>query len=112
MIKTTTRTFVLGAMVALAGCAGQTQQAKVATTVVAAEQALTVAYELGDIYAKLPRCGSVGATKLCSDQAMLDKMVALGRKASAAVAAARNNEALVGEAWTAISAFQSAIPKS
>ena len=98
----------------LTGCASSgapvTGQAVAAKGVVAAEQTLTLAYQAGDVYARLPRCGTAGASVVCSDPMVLAKMVVYGRKATDALAVARQNESMVGAAWTAITDFQNMIP--
>jgi hypothetical protein len=82
----------------------------VASEIAAAEVSLTMAQDLALIYAKLPRCG--GKANVCSDQATVDKLKSLNRTAYTAVHAAMNNEALIADAFVAISTFSSAIPKS
>jgi hypothetical protein len=80
----------------------------VSSTVLGAEQTLTLLERAADVYVKLPRCGS-GAS-LCSDSGIVKKIRELDIKAYDAVMAARNNEALAGMAWAAVNAFKAVVP--
>jgi hypothetical protein len=93
---------------ALTACASPGVSAKVDAAVVG----LTTAESLALIYTKLPRCTTPSAPSLCSDQATVDKIKSLDTTAYNAVKAAEANEALLGVALSAVTAFQSAIPKA
>lgn len=86
--------------------------ATIAKTVVGAEQTLTLLEQAALVYVKLPRCGTAGATQVCSDPALVRRLRQLDVQAYNAVIAARKNEALVDFAWQAVGAFQAVVPQS
>lgn len=92
-------------LLGLTGCAS-VPQAPASRGVAAAQQTLTLAYKVANEYALLPRCGSRGATVLCSEQVLLDEMVRKGREATAAIDSAKTNAALVDNAWASVLDFQ------
>lgn len=98
--------FVLAALTA---CASTTPG--VSSKVAAAEVSLTTVENLASIYTHLPRCAPTTAGP-CSDQSTVDKIKALDMQAYNAVMAARQNEALLSAALTAITNLQSAIPQA
>ncbi len=107
------RALIAGAgLLLLVGCAKQTVQTHTINTVAAAEIALTAAEQLALNYTKLPRCGSSGHPKVCSDKVTVAKVLDLDNKAYKAVQMAKSNEALVDLAFTAITSLMSAVPKS
>lgn len=97
-------------LLALAACT--TPSATVSNSVLAAGKLLQVTEQTAQLYTDLPRCGSIPARDkpLCSDPALAAKMAEADRKAYAAVETARRNEALIGAALDAISAYQDLIP--
>jgi hypothetical protein len=106
---------LVSAALLLASAACQTPAVtttQVQNDVAAAEAALTGAEELATVYAKLPRCqpGATGLAVVCSDPAILTRILATDQKAYEAVKAARANPGLVSLAWTAIGELQALIP--
>jgi pyrimidine deaminase RibD-like protein len=69
----------------LTACPGSTVKAQVA----ALESGLTAAEKIADAYVKLPRCGSAGATSICSDPIKVSQIGQADNTAFAAVDAAR-----------------------
>lgn len=82
----------------------------VSAKVDAAVVGLTTAENAALIYTRLPRCGTTGASAVCSDQATVDRIKAADLKAYAAVKAAEQNEALLSVALDAVSALTAAVP--
>lgn len=104
------RRIIIGVLLlTLAACASTELTAVTGKSVAAAVVSLTLAERLALVYTKLPRCSAV-VTKICSTQGTVDKLKELDQKAFDAVVAARKNQALIADAWTAISAFQAVIP--
>jgi hypothetical protein len=95
---------------ALVGLAACTTSPPVAQDIAAVEVALTASEQLALVYTSLPRCGSAGASALCSSQATVDAIKKADNTAYSAVIAARSNSALISAAVTAISGLRSAIP--
>ncbi len=100
------------ALVALVGCNGLFGKASITTVngVAGAEVGLTAAFNLAAQYEALPRCGSAGATVLCSSQTIVDRIKSAAKTAHDAVKAAENNEGTVQAALDAIDAFKAVIP--
>lgn len=94
------------ACLGLAGCASPSS--RVQNSVVAAEEGLTAAERAALIYTSLPRCP---ARTVCSDPAVVARIKLLDNQAYTAVMMAKQNEALVGAALTAISSLASAVPQ-
>lgn len=81
-----------------------------AKSVAAAEQSLTLAMQTATIYTDLPRCGSAGATVVCSDRDIVRQIRLAAIKAHNLMVKARKNEALLGGALNAIDALSNIIP--
>lgn len=82
----------------------------VAKSVAAAQIALTNLERLALRYTSLPRCGSPGATPVCSDPATVQRIKDYDNVAFDAVMRARRNSALLDFAVGAINALQAVIP--
>ena len=76
--------------------------------IAAAEVALTAGEQLALVYTSLPRCGSAGASAVCSVQATVDSIKA----AYNAVVHARGNSSLINAALSAIASFRALVPAS
>jgi len=101
----------------IAGCAGNgpagvSEKPMIGNGVAAAEQALTLAERIALRYTSLPQCGSEvkGFIPRCHDPAIKAKIKALDNTAFNAVMAARNNEALLSVAVSAIGNLSAAVP--
>lgn len=95
------------------GCGAQTATttgvgSKVSSTVAQVEVALTVAERAALIYKRLPPCPT---KPLCSDPAIVARILDLDNQAYNAVVLARSNPALLSAAILAVNMFSSAIPK-
>ena len=93
------------------GCGAQTTavvDSKISTTVAQVEVALTAAEQAALIYKRLPTCP---AKPVCSDPAVVAKILNLDNQAYNAVVLARNNPALLSAAVMAVNMFSSSIPK-
>jgi hypothetical protein len=103
-----TRLLALAPALAVAACAAQTAVRPVSPqTIAEAELALTAAERAALAYTSLPPCP---AAKVCADPALKAKIKAADIIAYNAVVAARTNPALVGAAWSAITALSGLIP--
>lgn len=109
-MRKTFTAFALTAALALGACTGAS--IAVQNDVLAAEQSLTTAEQVALIYTSLPRCGTPGASSICSDPTMVAKIKALDDQAYAAVKAAEQNQALLSNALAAISSLVAATPKA
>jgi hypothetical protein len=100
--------FLPGALVL--GVAACSAAPGVSAKVDAAVVGLTTAENAALIYTGLPRCGAVGSSAICSDQATVDRIKAADNRAYAAVKAAEQNEALLSVALDAVSSLTATIP--
>ena len=80
--------------------------------IAAAEVALTAGEQLALVYTSLPRCGSAGASAVCSVQATVDSIKAADNTAYNAVVQARGNSSLINAALSAIASFRALVPAS
>jgi hypothetical protein len=104
------RLLPLAIPLAVAACAAQTAIQPVSPrTVAEAELALTAAERAALAYTSLPPCP---AAKICADPALKAKIKSADVIAYNAVVAARDNPALAGAAWSAITALGGLIPTS
>ncbi len=81
-------------------------------SIVTVERSFTLALNVANLYTSLPRCKSPGATVVCSDPSVVLVIRNAAIKAHNAILAARNNQALLGVAVSAVDAFSGLIPKS
>lgn len=79
--------------------------------VAVAEQTLTLLERAALQYTSLPRCGTGGPT-ICSSRAVVANIRKYAIQAHNALVAARQNEAMIEPAWTAINMLRSVIPTS
>jgi hypothetical protein len=86
--------------------------AQVSNTVLGLQKTLQLAEQTAMIYTDLPRCGSLPARgkPICSDPALAARLAEYDRKAWEAVQMAHRNEAMIGAAIEAVSAYQALIP--
>lgn len=82
----------------------------IANSVAGAQQALTLLERAALRYTTLPRCGSPGATILCSDPERVQRIKDADNIAFDAVMKARRNEATLDFALSAINAFNAVLP--
>lgn len=100
--------FVL--LTALSGCATQPQNPQQA--VFQAKQSYAVALSVAVVYKKLPACGSVGATVVCSDAKVVKQLQLVDTASSALLDAAENTVRTAGagaNAQTAMTAATQAV---
>lgn len=76
---------LIGLCFLLLGCAADGQ-----AKFLQGEATYTAALQLAANYVALPRCGSVGATSVCSEQAVVDRIRPAANSADAAVQAAED----------------------
>jgi hypothetical protein len=87
-------------------------QATVDVNIASVERSFTLALNVANLYTSLPRCKTPGATVVCSDPSVVLMIRNAAIKAHNAILAARNNQALIGTAVSAVDAFSSLVPKS
>lgn len=100
---------IAGICMCTGACASQSAQT-VNQTIAATEVALTAADTAAKLYTSLPRCGLPTSPPICSDPALVTKILSASQKAYTAVKQAENNEGTIDAALTALSSLQSLIP--
>lgn len=100
------------ALIAACSACSSTPSSVVPNTITSVEIALTAAEKAALIYKRLQTCPTPRSAvfMLCSDPAMVQKILDADNKAYAAVVAARSNAALIGTAVGLIEAFTAIIP--